>query len=194
MAAGVWHAAVADNLETMVDFEKKIVQIKFDLGPSFELGRLLQEIYSLSGLAPAGLVGVCCSPPCKTYSRLDQTNNIYRDHHLPGHPVKQPGSTNYRPAMAEVAHHADNTVQNLLCQLPGLGLAGMAASSPFFGQTEYDFAKLEAIMGVFEALPEAPAPGPRPAPASSSSSSSGGTRGRTRSAAEATRRRLRPRH
>ena len=96
--------------------------------------------------------------------------------------------------MAKVAHHEDNTVQNLLRQLPGLGLDGMEASSPFFGQTEYDFAKIEAIMGVFEALPEAPAPGPRPAPASSSSSSSGGTRGRTRSAAEATRRRLRPRH
>ena len=136
MAAGVWHIAVADNLETMVDFERKIVQIRFDLGPTFEIGKLLQEVYSLSGLQPAGLVGVCCSPPCKTYSRLDQTNNCYRDHHMPSHPAKQPGSTNYKPAMAEVAHHADNTVGNLLRQLPGLGLAGMEASSPFFGQTE----------------------------------------------------------
>ena len=193
MAAGVWHIAVADNLETMVDFEKRIVQIKLDLGPSFGLGRLLEEIYSLSGLVPAGLVGVCCSPPCTTYSRLDQTNNIYRDHHLLGHPVKQPGSANYRPAMAEVAHHADNTVKNLLRQLPGLGLAGMEASSPFFGQTEYDFAKLEALMGVFEA--PAPQAGPRPAPASSSSSSGGGLeRRRTRSAESPTHRRLRPRH
>ena len=193
MAAGVWHIAVADNLETMADFERKIVQIRFDLGPTFEIGKLLQEVYSLSGLQPAGLVGVCCSPPCKTYSRLDQTNNCYRNHHMPSHPAKQPGSTNYKPAMAEVAHHADNTVGNLLRQLPGLGLAGMEASSPFFGQTEYDFAKLEAIMGVFEA--PAPQAGPRPAPASSSSSSGGGLeRRRTRSAESPTRRRLRPRH
>ena len=126
----LWHIAVANNLETGVDIQKKQVQICWDLGPGFELVELLQELYRVVGLTPDCLLAICSSPPCKTYSKLDQGNDMYRDHDKPRHPVKVPGSTNWNQKNADAAHQADATIINLISQLPGLKAAMQVCHVP----------------------------------------------------------------
>ena len=128
-----------------------------DLGPDFTTAEVLRAVFYVSGLCPAGLVGVCASPPCTTFSTLDfnQTqNNIYRDHgpssgpRLPGfnkpgaasHPAKVDGSWG-----AGVAQHADAMVVNLLAQFPAFRLATRGIDHPYYGCTEYGMDQLDHV-------------------------------------------------
>ena len=134
---GVWHIAVANNIATSVDWQRRRAQVNWGLGPGFTLEPLLHEIYRLTGLAPACFLAVCCSPPCRTFSKLDHGNKKFRDHNKPGHPVKQPGSHNFNAANAAIAHHADATIKNLIVQLPGLQATQVPEGSELFCRFYY---------------------------------------------------------
>ena len=149
---GVWHVALSWDQPTHVDWENKTVKIQMDLGPDFTIEKVLRAVFVVSGLCPAGLCGVCASPPCTTFSTLDfnQTqNNIYRDHgscsgpQMPGapsHPAKQDGSWG-----ARVAQHADAMVINLLAQCPSFTRATRAITHPYYGCTEYAMDQLAHV-------------------------------------------------
>jgi hypothetical protein len=83
----VWSIQFSNNHQTGVDNQQCIVKINYHLDKNTTLKHLYKIVWHVTGLTPATLIGVTCSPPCNTTTMM---KNAHRSSKADGYTAQSP--------------------------------------------------------------------------------------------------------
>jgi hypothetical protein len=83
----VWSIQISNNHQTGIDNQRRIVKINYHLNQHTTLQQLYKIVWHVTGFTPATLIGVTCSPPCNTTTRM---KNAHRSSKAEGYVAQSP--------------------------------------------------------------------------------------------------------